>query len=125
MSNESQLLVAPGGAEVGAPPVVTVADVLVRAADLLEEHGWVQGRIGALGEGFCAVGATEQAARDLGVPSSTNAVVGLTYFVGTPFDAEVENLAMRFLNGAWNDRPGRTKAEVVARLRDAARGGAA
>lgn len=102
--------------EVVTPPVTT-KDVLHRAADLLEEFGWCQGNSALAEDGeavfsqnfetdkrrrvaFCHNGAIKQAKIDLGFHGQT----------GWGDDA-----AFR-----WNDEPGRTKAEVVTRLRNAA-----
>ena len=93
---------------------VTRRDVLHRAADLLEEFGWCQGHFAKTVDGravsahshdavlFCAVGALAKAARDL------SAAAGETNF---GLDTDLS---------AWNDERGRTKAEVVSRLRAAA-----
>jgi hypothetical protein len=91
---------------------VTEADVLHRAADLLEEFGWCQGRMGSKQEGmFCISGAVNEAVRELGynytrLPSDPLYVSGTRFFGG---------------NGPrWNDEAGRTKEEVVSALRSAA-----
>lgn len=100
--------------EVTAPqsPVVevSVADVLTRAADLLEEFGWRQGDYGSKREGtFCMLGAVDAACGDLGANFHNDGVCLALY--KSFEDASVVK---------WNDAPGRTKAEVVAKLRDAA-----
>ena len=97
--------------------VVTEADVLERAADLLEEFGWCQGGTAFDANGvltyalaknavsFCAGGAIIRASVDLGLVGNGS-----------------WDLVPRSLSGipSWNDDPGRTKTEVVARLREAA-----
>ena len=96
---------------VAAPAEVTAADVLERAADLLEEFGWCQDDYGSRREGtLCLFGAFQEARRDFGLPMS-----GWSEDYLRPFRA-VGILAPIW----WNDRPGRTKAEVVAKLREAA-----
>lgn len=106
---------------------LTVAEVLERAADLLEKPGaWTQGGAGRDRRGylvqarnidravcFCGVGAVWKA-------------------VGAPFEEVKDwviyecfppmNKAVNRSNcfGHWNDTPGRTQAEVVAALRSAA-----
>jgi hypothetical protein len=103
---------------------VTKADVLHRAADLLEEFGWcrsVSART-ATGEGtsvcaqdavqFCMLGAVHRAALDLGLdwPRPKG------WKDWPPYKAR------DYLGLGWtfNDDPGRTKAEVVAKLREEA-----
>lgn len=97
--------------EVGVPvvPAVTEADVLRRAADLLEEFGWCQGDYGSKEAGaFCAVGACRQASSDLNFRRDE-------YGLMWPESAlELDNVP------PWNDDPARTKEEVIARLREAA-----
>lgn len=99
---------------------VTTKEVLHRAADLLEEFEWCQADIGRDADGrkiyayqfserrpqaFCAVGAICQAAIDL----------GLNYRdFYNQYHSDDSGWPM------WNDANGRTKAEVVTRLRDAA-----
>jgi hypothetical protein len=90
--------------------VVTRRDVLLRAADLLEEFGWCQGEFGSKEDGsFCLYGAVDTAHSDLtGKPGWAPREFGI--------------FLHKRLGGcaSWNDDPGRTKAEVVARLREAA-----
>jgi hypothetical protein len=104
---------------------VTTADVLSRAADLLEEFGWCQGALArdengaAIGNAvmpacvvdphaisFCYEGALRRAAFD---------------FSGDP-DGDLYEDAWYAGAGdpSWNDKPGRTKSEVVTALREAA-----
>lgn len=109
----------PGATTIAPERVVTDADVLERAADLLEEFGWCQGAAARDEAGksivgtweravsFCHNGAIYRAACDLGVSSSL-------------FDGRWERLIGDSDAHLWNDVPGRTKQEVVARLRDAA-----
>jgi hypothetical protein len=95
---------------------VTEADVLNRAADLLEEFGWCQAEMGSKGTGsFCAAGAMIEAAHELGYPPRP--------------DETLFGFADRLLFGGslshkrtwmFNDAHGRTKAEVVFALRSAA-----
>ena len=102
-----------------------VADVLERAADLVEPEGaWTQEAYARtasrtpLGWGahpsavcWCALGAID--AQQAG-PIWARAAYMLADAVGakrTRFNSEI---------GAWNDAPHRTQAEVVAKLREAA-----
>lgn len=100
---------------VQAPPV-TKRDVLLRAADLLEEIGWCQG-VAAKDENgevvdmsefsftrcvaYCHNGAIAQAILDFGLTFGDMEI-------GEYWSAE---------NVRFNDEQGRTKEEVVARLR--------
>lgn len=94
---------------------VTVADVLARAADILEEFDWRQGSCGSREDGsMCAVGAIYEASIDLGVRLSD------TERRACCIDGEPERIASLYPLASWNDKQGRTKAEVVARLREAA-----
>lgn len=101
------------------PTVVpaTRRDVLHRAADLLEEFGWCQGAYAVPNAGdlfdapvaFCAVGAIGRAHAELhgGVRTFDALDAVKKYTPETPLQH-------------YNDTLGRTKAEVVARLREAA-----
>lgn len=97
--------------------VVTTRDVLHRAADLLEEFGWGQGQECQSGNlmaggayGFCVGGAVRRARSELlGIGREEDVYV----WAGFHGLRDV-------VNPNWNDVPGRTKAEVVTRLRDAA-----
>lgn len=98
-------------------PVSNPRDALLRAADLIEERGWCQNHsaIDAAGVecvypeavAFCAGGAINYVA-DIE-----------TYY--TACDLLDKAVGMGDLGYiTWNDDPERTKAEVVARLREAA-----
>lgn len=101
---------------VEAPAVVpvTTRDVLHRAADLLEEFGWCQYDVGGKDRGFCVMGAVMEANRDYGRDYfQDHAVLGNLVWGDLPRDWGGFPID-------WNNAPGRTKAEVVARLREAA-----
>lgn len=84
----------------------SLADVLTRAADLLEEFDWQQGSDGSCAEGsMCLVGALRETG--IGGMKMVEAVRAL-------------NLPGHAVPWQWNDMPDRTKAEVVATLRRAA-----
>lgn len=104
-------------------PVQSIADVLERAADLIEPEGaWIQGALWRDSEGrdldedgdksdatcWCTVGATLAVA---GLTQSLKADRFFSRFLGFDFSGEVE---------VWNDAPERTQQEVVAKLREAA-----
>jgi hypothetical protein len=97
---------------------MNVAEVLNKAADLIEPEGkWTQGEMAKGKTGskvlpnsplavcFCAVGAIRRVAR---LPIYYDALNVLAKKTG-PFI------------GRWNDAPKRTQAEVVATLREAAK----
>lgn len=103
---------------------MNTADILDKAADLIEERGWHQGDYvgptGCLcpyGAMYLAVGITP-AGR-----GNTNDWPGWTPDRGGPFLDAARWLA-RYLRGravsVWNDAEGRTKEEVVSTLRAAA-----
>lgn len=105
----------------------TFADILLRAADLVEPEGaWIQGELGLTEDGevvtadeidravcFCMSGAVWKAI-DLPYAAAYKIVLDGIF--------PVLNVAARQANGVgpWNDAPGRTQAEVVAALRKAA-----
>lgn len=103
----------------------SVADVLMRAADLIEPEGaWCQGEPAEDADG-CAVGALDPSAirwcaagalaRFSSNPDGTN---------GNKFYHRVRRELINVLGTStivhWNDAPERTQAEVVAALRSAA-----
>jgi hypothetical protein len=97
-------------------PVDEDAAVLLRAAEIIEERGWCQEYPDAAGR-VCAGRAIMLA---LGLKSG---------WAGNEQERIVRHRlgfsAAWFLSGAlanWNDAPGRTAAEVIDRLRSAARG---
>lgn len=95
-----------------APPTTT-APIFGRAADILEEFDWRQGNAGSREEGsMCAVGAIYEALDDLGIGRDDDRAVQAYCAHGRP-----SNECAIFPLAVWNDRPERTKAEVVAELR--------
>ena len=104
------------------------ADVLNRAADLIEERGWVRGNWGthaaaplcleggilaALGQRFASVDL-----QDLWECPSYRAVAD---YLALPYTREPgENLATEEALWAWNDENTRTASEVIETLRAAA-----
>lgn len=100
---------SPRGDETGA----SVADILARAADLIEPEGaWIQG-------GYGTGGLT-------GLPTCMGGAVNIASG-RRPWETLRQCPAVRFINGfvgeigvgPWNDAPERTQAEVVAKLREA------
>jgi hypothetical protein len=110
-----------------------VADTLEHAADLLETVGWVQGASVAYGEydidgrpsqivGYCASGALHRAS-GLEYESAMSAMA--CEIVGCNGDHSGHLLWPMGLRSAtvvgWNDEPGRTKYEVIDKMRRAAK----
>lgn len=85
-----------------------VAAILQKAADMIDRRGWCQG-MGMDGMGrVCAV-------RAIGTVAGDNVV-----FASDALRRLEDHLNIRFVS-LWNDVKGRTKDEVVAALRAAAR----
>lgn len=84
---------------------MTPRDVLLKAADLIEERGW--------GQGFCR---TSPCAVDA---ISTTGAKSDWPAGGRALEALRDHLQVPSIAG-WNDQPGRTQAEVVTALREAA-----
>lgn len=84
---------------------LTVADVLERAADLIEPEGaWYQGNYtGPNGKCFCMLGAVRRAG---GFTHDVNPVTEELYW-----SLETSSIS------DWNDEPGRTQQEAVSALR--------
>jgi len=106
--------------------LIALADVLDRAADLIEPEGkWVTGEIGFDADGhrinsrhdiekavcFCAAGAVWRAA-DIGDDDDDR-------IVRAAFDKILEVAGDNRGVGTWNDTYGRTQAEVVRTIRAA------
>jgi hypothetical protein len=107
---------------------LTIADVLNRAADLLEKPGaWTQGWFArdAIGNKtpvdsrsatcFCVMGALQRAAN----ATHSDDVIIAAREILIANGARAKGPLGRIAN--WNDAPERTQAEVVAKLREAAR----
>lgn len=89
--------------EVGETKELDAASkTLLRAAELLERDGWCQGAYFD-GNSACTIGALMDAAADI---QDRNAAI---YRLKDALDG------WNIFN--WNDAPGRTKEEVVAKLR--------
>lgn len=101
---------------------MNTSEVLNRAADLIEEHGWGQGSPAMLGEGgLCAMGA-------LGLATWGEVTDRYEAIHHCPAGQAVANYIgdqPGLLSGHdriwdWNDKPGRTASEVIEVLRAAA-----
>jgi hypothetical protein len=90
--------------------------VLAKAADLIEQHGWIQGDYGNPDTGFCAAGAIWWAIagrkRDISLETSPH---------NGSFVAALDMLPYGVGGAAsWNDNPRTTKEDVIQALRKAA-----
>jgi len=87
---------------------------LRRAADLIEEHGWVQGEYGNKRKGYCVIGALGREALPM---TYHDAVVRLDAALPDTFPEKTSRF-QRLVE--WNDTPGRTRDEVLQLFRKAA-----
>jgi hypothetical protein len=89
---------------------MTEADVLDKAAKIIEERGWCQGK-----EAFRSGG-----------PTCAAVAIGIAAPVGTGLRGQAERFLHHWLTPTprnvifWNDAPGRTADEVITALRSAA-----
>lgn len=97
--------------------IADTAEILDVAADLIKEHGWIQGSVGRPGVGFDLIGAVEGAQlRKYGPHSASGwrlwatTMAALTEYLQTTMLVE------------WNDAPGRTANEVYGVLKEVAAG---
>ena len=104
---------APTDAEVWSP---ASADLLARAADLIERDGWLQSRFSD-GRRVCAHAAIIRSVPAHEITGREAAARALHHWL-------VETGQVGYYDGTtiaqWNDRPGMTKETVVAALRSAA-----
>lgn len=112
------------------PPLsLEVPAVLMRAADIVESDGWTQGAYCRNGA-FCTMGAIEKAVgyRFVIDPTVTNGAYldhksvtdKKAVAVGAAFAAVALTVDNDLGIAGWNDTTGRTKAEVIAKLRGTA-----
>ena len=109
-----------------ARPEMGVADVLNKAADLLEPEGaWTQGVYGRSSSGAVTTqaGVKKAACRcmigALFAASDERSIYDLEH--SAAYQVLVSHLSVEDEPTDWNDAPGRTQAEVVAALRQAAK----
>lgn len=95
-------------------------ETLKRAADLIDEAGWIQGGIISATDGFDAYGAILSASTRIGIYDTEerveiqqSAMAKISF--GLPYS--YDDLCMALV--AWNDDPARTKQEVVETLHTA------
>ena len=112
----------------------SVAEVLERAADLIEPDGrWTRGAFSRNADGSADLDDEALAASEpvcwcgLGAIAQTLRVDSLKGRLWSRLDTGLTGQAYRLLNEVvgtdfpdWNDAPERTQAEVVAKLREAA-----
>lgn len=95
------------------------AAVLRRAARLLQKSPWIQGSLGHLATGVCAVGAIRAAGSSYhGRPSAQIATLeswSATDVFGSWLRGIDPTLTVDPVP-TWNDAPGRTKEEVIQHL---------
>ena len=99
----------------GEDNIDEVGEILLEAANYIERHGWCQFRLATKEGEVCARGAIRRV-----LDISTDEVQVLTREEAKAIWRLFEYLGQRSVSN-WNDYPGRTKEQVVAALRGAAR----
>lgn len=85
------------------------SEVLQKARDLIEAHGWIQLRLGTPADGFCMVGALYHAGNGFNHPDDRlfkerrYLHLAIQELAGYPYSIPT-----------FNDRPGRTKEDALA-----------
>lgn len=98
------------------------ADIFNRAADLIEAEGWFQGMRVQGTQCHCAMTAVEQALK-MTPAGRDGREADLDVLAAMLTKLLKKTIIHRDVSAviAWNDADGRTKSEVIALLRDAAR----
>jgi hypothetical protein len=91
----------------------TVQSIAARAAELIREHGWLKGKYGDCGKGFCAVGAINQAESECEEPGAARAAAGCIRAIRTRIEPPTV--------AAWNDAQ-TSPAPILAVLDEIAEG---
>lgn len=101
---------------------MTAGQILAAAADHIERYGWRQDSLTLSDKARCAVTALGEVSwgRDM-VEARRKAGLALAIEISTEREREHLGYLPNFIIAAWNDRPHRTKEEVVAALRNAKR----
>lgn len=101
---------------------MTPEQILEDAIDVLQTHGWIQGKSGSRHDGFCAIGAVYQAvAQDVhGNVSDKDATAALVA-LGL-LDIPHTSGRLKHPIAVWNDAPDRTAEDVILAMKKAARG---
>ena len=94
-----------------SPTSMTAAEVLRRAADYIEEHGWRQQVLGCNGGPRCAVGAMCSAVGKSGIPLSGDCPEMFAAWDALQASLDAFSIAQ------WNDHRDRTATEVISTLR--------
>jgi hypothetical protein len=101
---------------------MTARELLLAAADYIEQYGWAQNTLGEAKEPACARGAMCGAAEQAGTiaepidhPGANRLLVAYL-----ELDSDGMQTSDREAIYAWNDADERTAAEVIAALRGAA-----
>lgn len=94
--------------------------LLLRAAALIEKHGWCQNYLISPEGKLCFAGAMKVAAYGIPFPSRPGAIQPTMEMAWDRFEKAVGVKWGRA--SKWNDEPGRTKDEVVAKIRSVALG---
>ncbi len=97
-----------------------VADVLMKAADLLEKHGHIKFLRGNIIEGMCALGAL-QAAQGKIYDLDTELTLTASQVVVDAMKLKHEFAMPHAALAAWNNLPERTGQEVIDAMRKVAK----
>jgi hypothetical protein len=87
-------------------------EIILKSIELIETYGWVQKAFGSKDVGFCIVGAV-RAIRPS--PSTVNRLGYTEAWTHLMYGFKDRDIA------TWNDAPGRTKEEVILKLKEIAR----
>jgi hypothetical protein len=96
--------------------MVTDAEIIAKAAELLRVNGWVQGRYGHEGGAHCGSGALAEATRLLGAASYSSAYQKVVQTINEQYPSIKPGCSII----PFNDKHGRTKEEVLAVFEKAA-----
>ena len=94
--------------------------LLLKAAAWIEHHGWIQGKLSWANK-VCALGALSNAAEGGPYEPIIEAEERLKALLPEPYRSD-KHVGSLCALAAWNDERGRTKDEVVAKMRAAALG---
>jgi hypothetical protein len=101
----------------------TTKDILLKAADLIREYGLTKYHRGGNGEGFCIHGAISMAVTGEvygGRESDTRQYCRLVKKYAKSKGIDTFNTYDNYGMADWNNRPERTKEDVIALLEDTA-----
>jgi hypothetical protein len=109
-----------GYRESSQPSLDEASKLLLKAAAVIEERGWCQNTLESHDGRVCFAGAMKVAAYGKAWPDGPGAIQPLMERAWYRFEDAMG--VTRGLVGRWNDEPGRTQAEVVAKIRAVALG---